>query len=510
MDRLGLAWKIFIPVAGALTLLLGAVIWMVSALETHRAEQAFEDQLVALASTSRTMIHATAFDYCSSRGMVFHRIKGGEAPENEPASEFIRASFRDFGADANLPYRVNRYRDTAGDPRLMVLAPGRYREECIQCHGAFGMESFKERKVGDLVAVFGVSVSTAQLYRDQQRSWLIAIIAGLALLVIISLVVTQCVRATILRPLALLSGSISQMAEGDLRVQATVTSGDELGQLARIFNGMALKLNQVLSRVGRASEEVASGSGAMADSAGRMAQTVEATARSGQELQEAGRKVLEALRQLDANVLAMVEHTGRTNSEASEAVRDTDKGADTGRATAHGMASIQDATGRIVQSVQVIQGIARQTNLLSLNAAIEAAKAGSLGKGFAVVAEEVRKLAERSAQAAQEVEEIIQLTREAVAEGTSSVEVTLHHLEAIRARISHVAASIQEIGGLSGEQAQTSTSVEGLMVETASRLDLNATATLELSNMVQEVSRTASELSKVADALQDAVRTFKL
>ncbi len=148
--------------------------------------------------------------------------------------------------------------------------------------------------------------------------------------------------------------------------------------------------------------------------------------------------------------------------------------------------------------------------ILSLNAAIEAAKAGEHGKGFAVVAEEVRKLAERSAQAAKEIEQIILRTQEAVAGGVASVGVTQGHLDAIGKRISDVSEHIRVIGGLSREQAKTSKEVDSMMDQTASRLDQNAAATQELASTVQEITRTAEDLSKVAEGLKDIVKGFTL
>jgi methyl-accepting chemotaxis protein len=273
---------------------------------------------------------------------------------------------------------------------------------------------------------------------------------------------------------------------------------------------MVSDLNLALSNMGQASAQVASGSTELAASAEQMNQTVQETARVGEDLRQAGREVIEALKQLDANVDAMASHTHQTGAKADEAVQDTDRGAETGRGTAHGMEAIQQATSRIVQAVKVIQGLARQTNLLSLNAAIEAAKAGAQGKGFAVVAEEVRILAERSGQSAKEIEETIHAMQDAVTEGATSVDVTLHHLEAIRDRITQVSGSIHEIGSLSQGQAKTSQDVGHMMNQTAARLDQNATATHQLAATVHEIAKTAEDLSRVAESLKETVQRFKL
>jgi len=510
MNRNGLAFKFFLPVAASLLVLLGLVIWGVSAYQTAQADQAFEAQVTSLAVASRSMFHAEAEDYCKQRGMTFHRVREGEYAKDLAAATFERNSLAIFGSDPASEQRVGRFTDGTGDPRIYVLSPGRLKDSCIQCHDAFGMDTLKNRKLGELVATFGVSMSTAEIYRTQRNIRMLSALAGLGLLLAISGIMIRRVKTSILAPLEHLSEAITKVAAGDMTVKAPVESQDEIGRVAETFNRMVADLNQALGNMGRASDQVASGSTELAASAVQMNQTVQETARVGEELRQAGREVLEAVRQLDSNVESMATHAHQTSAQTDEAVQDTDRGAETGRGTAHGMEAIQQATARIVQAVKVIQGIARQTNLLSLNAAIEAAKAGAQGKGFAVVAEEVRILAERSGQSAKEIEETIHAMHDAVAEGAASVDVTLHHLEAIRDRISRVSSSIHEIGALSQDQAGTSQKVGRMMNQTAVRLDQNATATHQLAATVTEIAHTSEDLSQVAENLKETVRRFKL
>lgn len=510
MNRKGLALKFFLPVSLALGVVLGLAIWAVSAYQTSQAEKAFEENLTTLAVTSRSMMHADAEEYCKVRGMTFHQAMRENHPRDPNMLAFQRESLAQFERDPTLDHRVGRWTDAKGEPIIYVLSPGRLQEACNNCHASYGMDEFKNLKVGDLVATFGVSTSLAPLYRGQRNLRLISIVAGLALLGIISAIMTRRVTSTILKPLERLSAVIGRVAAGDMTVKASMESEDEIGQLAQTFNGMVGDLNQALRSMGQASEQVASGSTELAASAEQMNQTVRETARVGEDLRQAGREVSDALRQLDANVESMANHARQTGAEAVGAVQDTDRGAETGRTTAHGMQAIQEATSRIVQAVKVIQGLARQTNLLSLNAAIEAAKAGAQGKGFAVVAEEVRKLAEHSGQSAKVIEETIQAMQDAVMEGAASVEVTLQHLTAIRDRISQVSGSILEIGNLSQGQARTSQDVGRLMGETAVRLDQNAAATQELAATVHEVAKTSEDLAKVAEGLKETVHRFTL
>ncbi|MFN7957798.1 MAG: methyl-accepting chemotaxis protein [Holophagaceae bacterium] len=494
----------------ALAALLGLVIWGVSAYQISQGEKAFEEHLTSLAVASRSMFHADAEEYCRTRGMTFHRVAEGRFSADPTEAAFERSGMSQFEANPAQEYKVGQFQNASGDPRIYVLSQGRLKDSCVTCHGAFGIETFKARKVGDLVASFGVSMSTAELYRTQRNIRILSILAGLGLLILISVIMTHRVKASILTPLGHLSTAIGRVATGDMTVKAPVESQDEIGQLAHTFNGMVSDLNRALGNMGQASEQVASGSTELAASAEQMSQTVQETARVGENLREAGREVLQALRQLDANVEAMGERTRQTGAKTDAAVKDTDQGAERGRGTAEGMQAIQQATSRIVQAVKVIQGLARQTNLLSLNAAIEAAKAGAQGKGFAVVAEEVRILADRSGQSAKEIEETIHAMQDAVRDGASSVDVTLHHLEAIRDRISEVSGNIHDIGGLSLGQAQTSQEVGRLMNQTALQLDQNATATHQLAATVHEVARTSDELSRVAETLKETVQRFKL
>ncbi len=506
MNRKGLAWKFLAPVGAVLATVIALLIWILGAYQTRQAEHAFEEHLTSLAVTSRSMFHSAAEDYCRSVGMEFHRLGVG----SKAMSDFETSAFQAFREDPRLESRVQHSVDKDGVPRLYVVSPARLKEECNTCHAGSGLELFQDRKIGDLVAAFGVSVSKAELEKSERAMRLAGIGVGFGVLAVIGLVVTFFVRRIILRPLAVLSGSILQMAGGDLTVRAELRSADEIGRLGQAFNAMVAELNEALLTVEKAAEQVASGSMELAAGAEQMAKTVEEDAKVGQALQGAGREVIASLQRLMANAEHLTEHTRRTGEETAVVVRDTDQGSQAGQSASRGMEEIQQATARIEQAVRVIQEIARQTNLLSLNAAIEAAKAGVQGKGFAVVAEEVRKLAERSGKAAREIDEIILRTQEAVTAGVGSVGTTLEHLEDVRQRISTVSRRILEMDALSREQAQTGTEVGRLMDQTNGRLDQNAAATHELEATVHEVTRTAANLTRVAEGLNALVKRFKL
>ncbi len=317
----------------------------------------------------------------------------------------------------------------------------------------------------------------------------------------------------VLRPVTTLAIDLAEqmdgLATGDLRVTAAADKG-ELGRVSAAFNKAVGAFGGLVKELGRTAVELGQESDALGSNAETMARDTQELAHEMATGRHEAEEVSKAIGTLSTALEAMAASLEEAQAQARATLEATVEGAVHGNATSKAMTDIRASSEKMASAVRIIQDIARQTNLLSLNAAIEAAKAGAQGKGFAVVAEEVRKLAERSAQSAKEIEGIIRFTEEAVAGGDASVRSTLEHLEAIRGRISDIAGRIQSIDGLSREQAQTSTRVGRLMDATADRLDENAAAAHQLATAVQEVARTAEDLAHVADGLKTVVNRFRL
>lgn len=343
--------------------------------------------------------------------------------------------------------------------------------------------------------------------RAQIRTYTWSILGGLLLLSGLLFLAVRAFAQRMVRPLGAL---VSGLQNSDLTQEIRIETQDEIGAAASAFNTYNAGLRGMILEVSGYAARVASGSTELAASAEEMERAVADIAKVSENLKVSGEKVAGAMGELSDNAELVATHTRESQHETQEAVKDTARSAEAGEGAVRGMGEIQSVTGQIVQAVRVIQDIARQTNLLSLNAAIEAAKAGAQGKGFAVVAEEVRKLAERSRGAAKEIEELIQRTQDAVSGGVTSARTTMESLETIRGRITDMAGRIEQIGIFASGQAETSTQVTRMMGETSQGLAQNATATHELSATVHEIAKTSDDLAQVAEGLRHLVGGFRL
>lgn len=336
------------------------------------------------------------------------------------------------------------------------------------------------------------------------------IIAGTILALLGVAFLAMVITRSIVVPVKGFMVVLDAVAQGDLTIRARVDSKDEIGRLGASLNRALGQIRESLTEVARASASVAAGAAELSASAGQMMVSTQEIAKGGEVLHAATDTVASTVTQFLANVEQVADNVRISVEQTEKAVNATESGAMGGRETAERMALVREATRNISKAVGVIQEIAAQTNLLSLNAAIEAAKAGSHGKGFAVVAEEVRKLATRSSQATVDIEVLIRETHEAVEGGVSSVQKTSGLMNHIHGAIESIASHVREIGAATAEQSCTGGEIARRMDESAREVGQNATATRQLSAAVQEIGRTASNLALVSETMAMAVGRFQV
>ena len=300
------------------------------------------------------------------------------------------------------------------------------------------------------------------------------------------------------------------LASGDLRATTAVRSRDELGAVAADLDLAMAKLRQEVGAIATLGERTAADSAQLAASAAEVdAATQEISA--GADAQRLEMEV--ATRAIDA-IAGMLEKIGAgitadvTQIEAMLKVGAT--GCSNVEESTRAMLALGESSAKVSAITNVIAELANQTNLLSLNAAIEAAKAMEYGRGFTVVAEEVRKLAERSGKAASDIAHLIQDSGARVQVGASSVKTVQDGLEALMATIQRQATGARGALAAVRQEVKESAVARDRMANALQITEANASATHQLSASISETTRTIQGLAGTASELRELTRRFRM
>ncbi len=348
-------------------------------------------------------------------------------------------------------------------------------------------------------------------------------IIALALALFVTAIIAR-IAIGILRPMQTLASTMSRAArESDLGVRMKIGSNDEIGETGKAFNSMLEKFQNIVSQVNDSAMQ-------MSRAAERLSTITQETAAGVQEQTTQTGQVATAINQMSATVQEVAHNAG----EAAVAANDTTRQADEGHQVVNDaiqsidkLASEIEQAGSVIHALEedgvkigtvldVIRGIAEQTNLLALNAAIEAARAGEQGRGFAVVADEVRTLASRTQESTQEIQQMI----ESLQSGTSAaVEVMessrnqaglgVKKIAAAGMALDTIVSGITRINDMN-TQIASAADEQSAMAEEINQNVVTISQIAETSASNAEQTQSASEeLSHLSVALHNLVSQFK-
>jgi len=361
-----------------------------------------------------------------------------------------------------------------------------------------------DREVGEQMQELSASLNetarseSAAINQAASRTVWVGLVLLCVAALVIGLLSLWLVNRRLVNPITLLIRQIDQLSEGRMGAPIHTERRDELGTLARAANQLRSFLGDTFSQLQRSTTELDRASGELNTIATRMAQgSRDQFSRTDQ--------VATAMQEMSASAAEVAQHASAAARAADEADSNAQDGGQVMQQTIKGMQEmlqqithttevirrLEGDSNRIGKVLDVIQGIAEQTNLLALNAAIEAARAGEAGRGFAVVADEVRTLAQRTAESTAEIQQIINNVQSGALEAVKAIENGQSRSESSMTQVT-----------LAGDRlGQITQAIESIR-------DMNrqiSTAADEQTSVAEDISRNITEITDIASANQTQV-----
>lgn len=472
---------------------------------------------------------------------------------------FFNVSMSSSLRKLDVPYNQDLNKEGLS-PDLLALMKQSFEQKKIQATDVYG-DQYGQFKTGiapvldeqnNVIALYIVDYNVAQVTEKAWKEASTILYIMLPFILICGLLIYFIIRR-MMKPIQSLSEKAHMIAEGNLNIEITEVQGnDEIGELGKSFSVMLTNLRGIIHNVTNVSSRISHLSA-------RLSAEIKNTVQENQQVSAAIQEIASGTELQVGSVMSSsqatqelsegIQHVAITSGSISEVSNKMAGEAEEGNIitkkvieqmknislsvdqSVSDVRSLGEHSQEISKIVEMITDISSQTNLLALNAAIEAARAGEHGKGFAVVADEVRKLAEQSTQSAQQIANLVQeiqgrtshsissmdhvvdevhVGMEVVQKAGRSFESILEALHNINTQIQEVSATSEEMAASSQQVSASMDSMTGISQEFAGNAaSVSSSSTRQLASM-QEIAKETESLDAVVGELQETIKRFSL